>query len=318
MAKFSKAEVLYASGLAQQAAESLAIGGDYSEPAAELAAWLEDIVRARDGNALSAFTATLGGPGTPAYAFAWRQLRMICSVFFHKHFTRVLFAIPTGFSSPRELAFPYIECRREIEDSLQSALGLPYLTVRLSAYPCRLSAIEQLGPLELAGFGAELVDYGDSRKIAPSCIVAGEDQLLWLGVYKVVDDSADAMFPAEAPARLSEWRRTAAAVLCAELFRGETPGLVNLAPPLRLPDAMRATRLRQAYTDMMLSVEKVDADRIAVRHSSGRLIWEARKGVVGQGDRGDAWLPEESEVEIQKLLQRVCRLRNVRLEALKP
>lgn len=107
-----------------------------------------------------------------------------------------LLAIPVFFY-PRQHrdvseVLTHLECRSEIERSLENALGLGFASIRLCDHPVSAIDLESLGMAETRRVALDLLAQGDSAYLTPPVLDVGSSpeashhlSLLWPAVWKV-------------------------------------------------------------------------------------------------------------------------------------
>lgn len=114
-----------------------------------------------------------------------------------------LLAIPLFFQ-PRQHTdvsevLTHLECRSEIERSLETALGLGFASVRLCEHPVSAIELENLGMAETRRVALDLLQQGDSAYLTPPVLDVGASpeaahhlSLLWPAVWKVSEQQREA------------------------------------------------------------------------------------------------------------------------------
>jgi hypothetical protein len=169
---------------------------------AELASWLNDCLdreAAEDVEALVQLVRSEGQPGAERYLT--RMMRLVAGnqgISADDGATEELhlLAIPL-FLHPQQAAdacapLAYVECRAELERSLEAALGLRFASLRLADFPVSAIDLEHLTMVQTRQIALNLIQQGDSPFLTPAVIDAGaspeaahHQSLLWPAVLRV-------------------------------------------------------------------------------------------------------------------------------------
>jgi len=113
-----------------------------------------------------------------------------------------LVALPL-FLHPRQAedasaTLTHLECRAELERSLEAALGLPFASLRFADFPVSAIDLEDLDVVQTRRIAIDLVQQGDSPYLTPAVIDVGgspeashHQSLLWPAVLRVRSDERD-------------------------------------------------------------------------------------------------------------------------------
>ncbi len=96
----------------------------------------------------------------------------------------------------------HLECRAELERSLEQALGLGFASIRLCDYPVSAIDMEQLDMARARLVALDLLSQGDSAYLTPPVVDVGTSpegahhmSLLWPAVWKVRAEDRDQLTP---------------------------------------------------------------------------------------------------------------------------
>lgn len=294
MTEFSKARISHAAELLHTICESGDQPGSSSEEQAELYAWLQTAVDEQQEEAVAAFTRACGPVGGAGYSLARSMVRAVGSICQIDGQSCALFGFPLVLDSEREFTLKAVEGRQRIEMALEDAKGLKFKSVRLCQFPVRRVAVENLSPWQLGRLGRDLYRYADSKLFGPVTVGAGADVLVWLGLYKLDDDDSSKLFDVQRGTALLTWREKTKQFLTEELSRYGV-GRCDPTPPMRIHDAISATRIYQARNDWTRARNETRADILCASLSSGRLYWALENSQTGHRIEGETWLPDENE-----------------------
>lgn len=295
MTEFSKARISHAAELVHTICEKS--GQPHSATAgeeAELYSWLQTAVDEQQEEAVAAFTRACGPVGGAEYSLAKSMIRAVGSICQIDGQSCALFGFPLVLDSEREFTLKAVEGRQRIEMALEDAKGLKFKSVRLCQFPVRRVAVENLSAWQLGRLGRDLYRYADSKLFKPATVGAGVDVLIWLGLYKLDDEDSSKLFDVQRGTALLAWREKAKQCLTEELSRYGV-GRCDPTPPMRIHDAISATRIYQARNDWTRARNETRADVLSASLSSGRLFWTLENSQTGQRVEGETWLPDENE-----------------------
>ena len=295
MTEFSKARISHAAELVHLICEK---SGDIHRPAdeeqSELYAWLQGVVDHNQEQALSEFLRMCGPAGGSPYSVAKSMVRAVGSVCQIDGQSCALFGFPVVFDSEKEFLLRSIECRQKIELALEEAKGLRFKSVRLCQFPVRRVAVENLSAWQLGRLGRDLYRYADSKLLRATTVGSGLDVLIWLGLYKLDSDDGSVLFDKRQGPSLGQWGVKTKSWLMEELSP-QGVGRCSVTAPLRIHDAITATRLHQAKSEWLQAKNVSQADLFTASLASGRLHWVFLNSQSGQKIEGETWLPDENE-----------------------
>jgi hypothetical protein len=181
-----------------------------SNPAqfAELAEWLNDCLdrdAPEDVDALVQLVRAEGDPSVERYLA--RTMRTVAgnqaiSATDGVQEELQLLAIPL-FLFPRQaddasIPLTYLDCRAELERSLEATLGLRFASLRLGDFPVSAIDLENLSMTQTRQIALNLIQQGDSPFLTPAVIDAGSSpeaarhqSLLWPAVLRVTPAERD-------------------------------------------------------------------------------------------------------------------------------
>lgn len=312
MTGYSKKEISYAAELIHLMAEQSPGLSEASNEAAEVASWVECAIRDGRIEALTEFISLCGPAGAETYGMARGLVRTVGSIFQVDGTTRLVFAIPFMCESSSEFTLRSLECRQRIERALELARDLPFLSLRLCQHPIRRVELDALGPLELESVGRDLVRYAASKKLRAPVIGPGPENLIWLGVYKVPHGDARSLFAVPKGVELQEWRHKARACLEEEL-KPLSVSYADVFFPMRIPEAITASRLYQLKTELNTCRVGLGANKLAFQRAGGSLNWVLTNTVTGESQQGDMWVPDESTELLESSLRSFARRNDMEL-----
>lgn len=181
-----------------------------SDPAqfAELASWLNDCLDREAPEDVDALVQLVRAEGQPSVErYLTRMMRLVAgnqglSVDAGASQELHLLAIPL-FLHPRQaddasLPLTFLECRAELERSLEATLGLRFASLRLADFPVSAIDLEHLTMTQTRQIALNLVQQGDSPYLTPAVIDAGSSpeaahhqSLLWPAVLRVSSEERD-------------------------------------------------------------------------------------------------------------------------------
>lgn len=314
MTGFSKQDISYAVELVHLISEYRPDDVAASAEVAEVGAWVEDAVRSGQVIALTSFLEGCGPAGSETYAIARGLLRSVGSIFRVDGETRMLFGIPFVAEADVETDAPLraIECRQPIERELEAAKGLPFLSIRMCAHPTRRVELDAMGPLELENVGRDLVRYSASKRLNAPTLGPGAENLVWLGVFRVSGDDASPLFGIPKGAALQHWRSKARDMIQGELKQASV-SYVDLMFPMRVQEALTASRLFQLRTELNTARVTTGANHMVFQRKAAHLSWTLRNDETGDFAKSDMWLPDEREESVLSCLRSFAKRNEMEL-----
>lgn len=315
MSSYSAPEIAQAAGLVHRLAALPLPTLDAAEENVALTSWLEGVLEGGHADVLAAFLRQCGPAGTVPYGLARSLLRNLGSVFDYEGQPRVLFALPLALTLPAEATLGVLECRQAIERELELAKNLPFLSLRLCQHPVRRVDLDELGPLELGRVGRDLVRYSQSKRLQAPRVGPGPENLLWLGVYRLPPEEAPPLFGTPAGLALQGWRGRCRQWLEMELAPHGASGL-DLLFPMRVSDALSASRLVQLKNELLAARAEVAADWLGWQRHQATVRWVMRHTARHHEVHGEAWLPDEHPLSLAQCFDSVARRHHLTLSAL--
>jgi hypothetical protein len=303
MSEFSKARISHAAELVYQicdAADTATASPD--EAQAELYSWLQGVVDAGDEQTLTKFMGQCGPQGSGTFSLARSMVRAVGSVCRIDGQACALFGIPLVLDSEHEFLLKAVESRQKIELALEEAKQLRFKSVRLCQFPVRRVAVENMSAWELGRLGRDLYRYADSKLLRPTTVGEGVDVLVWLGLFKMDEDDSAPFFDVRPGTALLGWRERTKQWLTEELSAYGV-GRCDPMAPMRIHDAITATRLTQAKSEWIYARNKLQADSLSAKLASGRLVWTLANSKTGQEQAGELWVPDEKETLVVSALR---------------
>lgn len=297
MTSYTKQAISYAVDLVHSVAEQPPQLAATSKENIEVAAWVEDAIRTGQSDALTEFLGGCGPAGSDAYGLARGLIRSVSSYVSVDGQALLLFAIPFMVDAEVETPLRRLESRQTIERALESAQGLPFLSLRMCEYPIRRVELDALGALDLAKVTKDIGRYSSSKKLAAPTIGPGPEHLVWLGIYRLPGDDARQLFANRNGRALHEWRNKSQVWLAQELSSLKITH-ADVMIPLRIQEALNTSRIYQLKTELNTARIRIAADEISFKKQAAQLSWKLVNSVSGEVAKHDIWLPDESTASV--------------------
>jgi len=175
--------------------------------------------------------------------------------------------------------------RQLVERYLESAMGLRMLSVRLAPFPVESVALAELTPAQQQRLLKDLLNYGESRVIAPPELTfdGEENGLIWAGIIRYRVDSYVEEFNRFKSGVKSEKIAKFRTFAARELARGLTPlalmPSVTVYPPSQFADGFPSYRLLQLSRVSRKLLERTPkAHALEYRLRAGRLTLRFHRG----------------------------------------